>query len=240
MKNYLVGAVRPSIKIWEPWVGKGDAVDSVSKAQVYNDMYALSRSSARKYLKGDWTEIKHTAPVLDARMFQIAQWYMVKELWFSEPCNILCMGSDTLFIKPTEIFDQFDTMRMFNYSDPRSTDELPHNFNDDIRYYPSTMDPQVWELGERKMADWFSHAESDWACGQHIHNHMLWSQGISATDMLMPQYAWQVIGNNTKQASKWNGCTLDQAFVVHLHGSRGNTQRLETMKQLAEYYGVSM
>jgi hypothetical protein len=238
MKNYLVGAVRPSIKIWEPWVGKGDAPDPVAKAQVYNDMYQLSRASAKKYLAGEWIEIKHTAPILDARMYQIAQWYMIKELWFSEPCNILCMGSDTLFIRHTEIFGQFDSMRMFNYSDPRHTAEFAHNFNDDVRYYPASMDPAVWELGERHMDDWFSHRESDWACGQHIHNHMLWSQGIGVDQMLQPQLAWQAIGGDANAVAAWNGCGLDQAQVLHLHGSRGNMQRLESMQQIARYYGI--
>jgi hypothetical protein len=238
MKNYLVGAVRPSIKIWEPWVGKGDAPDPVAKAQVYNNMYQLSRRSARKFLAGDWTEIKHSAPVLDARMFQIAQWYMIKELWFSEPCNILVMGSDTLFIRPTEIFGQFQQMQMFNYSDPRHTAKIPHNFNDDIRYYPSDMDPKVWELGERHMADWFIDSESNWACGQHIHNHMLWSQGVPVEQMLKPQYAWQALGADTAQASTWNGLDIAHANVIHFHGSRGNEQRLSVMQQMAARHGI--
>lgn len=238
MKNYLVGAVRPSIKIWNPCAGKGDDVKQQDNLGIYNEMYDISRASARKFLAGDWTEIKHTAPVLDARMFQIAQWYMIKELWFQEPCNILIMGADTMFLKPTEIFGKFSEMRMFNYTDPRTHPDHPHNFNDDIRYYPASMNPSVWDLGERLMSEWFTHQESDWACGQHIHNHMLWSQGISIEEMLKPQYAWQAVGSNEQEGNNWNGCNYYEANVLHLHGSRNNQNRLDVMKTLAQHLGL--
>lgn len=236
MKNYLLGSVRPSLKIWEPWTGAGDAPDPLGKAQVYEQMYALSRNSAKKYLAGEWEEIKFTAPVLDARFFQIALWYLIKELWHKEPCNILVMGSDTLFIRPTEIFGKFNEMRMFNYSDPKHLTEVPHNFNADVIYYPATMDPRVWEMGERRMGDWLSHEDSDWALGQHILNGMIWSQGISVEEMLKPEYAWQVLGQEIEQAERWNNCSLDNAMVLHFHGSRGNESRLDSMKSFAEHY----
>ena len=238
MKNYLVGAVRPSIKIWNPWTGQGDDVNQQSNLTIYNEMYDISRASAKKFLAGTWQEIKHTAPVLDARMFQIAQWYMIKELWFQEPCNILIMGADTMFLRPTEIFGQFKEMRMFNYTDPKTHPEHPHNFNDDIRYYPATMDPAVWDLGERLMSQWFSHAESDWACGQHIHNHMLWSQGVSVEEMLKPQLAWQAMGSNDQEATNWNKCAYHEAHILHLHGSRNNQNRRDVMKQLAQHLEI--
>jgi hypothetical protein len=238
MKNYLVGAVRPSIKIWNPWAGKGDDLHSKAHAAAYLKMYNISRSSARKFLAGPYEEIMYRAPVLDARMFQIAQWYMIKELWFREPCNILVMGADTMFIRPTEIFGKFNEMRMFNYSDPKTHPDVEHNFNDDIRYYPSTMNPAVWEIGERHMEDWFVHEESAWACGQLIHNYMIWSQEILVDEMFQPQLAWQAISGDDQAGAAWNQCPLSEAHVLHFHGSRGSGERLNTMMTLSMALGL--
>lgn len=249
VKNYLVGSVRPVDKIWYPNVLPGEELPDNPNKQInyelYLKLYKISRASARKFLQGEWEEVLHQAPILDARMFQIAQWYLVKELWFREPCNILCMGSDTVFIKPTEIFGRYKEMRMFNHSDPKTHPDFAHyhngvghNFNDDVRYFPSTMDPKIWDIGERHMNDWFTHTESQWACGQHINNHMLWSQGIPVEEMLEPRMAWQVMGSNFNESAIWNNCSFTDVNIIHLHGSRGVDNRLEVMKQIADFAGV--
>lgn len=238
MKNYLVGSIRPSIKIWNPWAGRGDDQNQAAHLKPYHDMYALSRRSAQKFLQGPYEEVFYQAPVLDARMFQIAQWYMIKELWFKEPCNILVMGADTLFVKPTEIFGKFNEMRLFNYSDPKTHTLFPNNFNDDIRYYPSTMDPEVWELGERRMADWWSSDEADWACGQNIHNYMFWSQGLSLEQALQPKLAWQALPYGPDKCAEFNGCPITDAQIMHFHGSRGANDRLQLMQILAQTFGI--
>lgn len=238
MKNFLVGAIRPVAMTWAP--GEGHVKNTnweVSKSH-YEAMYQMSRASAKKFLQGEWQEVLFKSPVLDARMYQIAQWYMIKELWFSQPCNILCMGADTLFIKPTEVFGRYDTMRMFNYTDPKTHPEFEHNFNDDIRYYPATMDPKVWEVGEEHMLDWFSHKEADWACGQHIHNHQLWSQGISAAEMLEPTMAFQTVKKDIPECESWNGCSFADVKIVHFHGSRSSENRVQVMYQLYQQVGI--
>lgn len=249
VKNYLVGSLRLVNKIWYSNILKEQQLpDNPNKQttyELYSNLYKISRASARKFLQGEWEEVLHKAPCLDARMFQIAQWYLVKEMWFREPCNILCMGSDTMFIKPTEFFGRYKEMRMFNYSDPKLHKDFEkyhngvgHNFNDDIRYFPSTMDPAIWDIGEQHMADWFTHDESHWACGQHINNHMLWSQGLSINEVLEPNMAWQAIGRNTDDANVWNNCSFQDANVLHLHSSRDVDNRLTVMKQLANHVGI--
>ena len=246
MKNYLIGSVRPVIKVWYPGEGiaEKDNTHANSHAENYRGMYRLSRLSAQKFLQGPYEEVCFTAPVLDARMFQIAQWYMVKELWFKEPCNILCMGADTLFKQPTEIFGKYTEMRMFNYTDPKHhSDLLQHGFNgdyfnDDIRYFPSTMDPNLWEIGERHMAGWFGNIETGWGWGQLIHNHMLWNQKISPKQMFEPKMAWQAMGANDIEAESWNSCSFQEANILHFHGSRHNEHRLSLMKQVAQELGI--
>lgn len=240
MKNYLIGAVRPVSTTWGYWKTQEEEAVALQGHKKYEDMYKISRASARKFLQGDWEEIKFTAPVLDARLYQIAQWYVIKELWHREPCNILCMGADTLFIKPTEVFGKYHQMMMFNYTDPRSHTEFPHYFNDDIRYYPADMDPKVWSIGEQKMGDWFTHAEGNWAWGQLIHNYQFWSQDIKVEDVLDPTMAWQAFSLNQEHSNAWNNCPIDQAKVLHFHGSRDADPRVAVMQNLAEQLGIDI
>lgn len=240
MKNYLVGAVRPVSTTWGYWKTQEEETIALQEHKKYQDMYAISRASARKFLQGNWEEIKFTAPVLDARLYQIAQWYTIKELWHREPCNILAMGADTLFIKPTEVFGKYSKMMMFNYTDPRSHQEFPHYFNDDIRYYPADMDPAVWSLGERKMGEWFTHTEGNWAWGQLIHNYQFWSQDITVDQVLDPKMAWQAFALNKEHGDAWNGLPLEQANVMHFHGSRDSDVRVSVMQNLAKQLDISV
>jgi hypothetical protein len=248
VKNYLVGSVRPVIKVWYSGTPDRAAVDNLAAPidlQNYLNMYRISRASARKFLAGDWEEICYTSPVLDARMFQIAQWYAVREMWYKEKCNILCMGADTMFVKPTEMFGKWNQMRMFNYTDPRYHPDMKqyntigHYFNDDVRYFPADMDPSIWDIGERHMADWFSHSQSHWDCGQLINNHMFWSQDIDDNDRLQPMFNWMAMGIRDfdqaalTRASEWNGCWFEQANIMHFAGSRGPQETLNFMSEVA-------
>jgi hypothetical protein len=240
MKNYLVGAVRPVSTTWGYWKTQEEKDQALLGHKKYEDMYRISRASAQKFLAGDWEEVKFTAPVLDARLYQIAQWYVIKELWHRQPCNILAMGADTLFIKPTQIFGKFDEMRMFNYTDPRTHEEFPHYFNDDIRYYPANMDPAVWDIGERKMGEWFTHKEGGWAWGQLIHNYQFWSQGLIVEQALQPHLAWQAFSLDKVQGDTWNGVPLEHAHIMHFHGSRDSDSRVQVMTNLAQQLGIEV
>ena len=238
MKNYLVGAVRPVSKTWGYWKTQQEESIALQEHKKYEDMYKISRASARKFLQGEWEEIKFTAPVLDARLYQIAQWYVIKELWHREPCNILAMGADTLFTKPTEIFGRFDHMMMFNYTDPKTHAEFEHYLNDDIRYYPATMDSKVWSLGEQKMGEWFTHKEGNWGWGQLVHNYQFWSQGLGIEQALHPELAWQAFSLNQSHSDSWNGIPLNDAHVLHFHGSRNSDSRVDIMSTLAKQLDI--
>lgn len=249
VKNLLVGSVRPVIKTWYSDRAAGATVDNRDRDQhlgFYQSMYRVSRASARKFLAGDWQEVLHTAPCLDARMFQIAQWYLVKELWFSEPCNILCMGADTMFVKPTEVFGRWNHMRLFNHTDPKSHPEFLSYFNDDVRYFPHDMDAAVWELGERRMSEWFSHQQAHWDLGQLINNTMFWSQPIASTDRLHPGMNW--MSHNLRDLSqssldltqRWNGLPFSAVHVMHFNGSRGPQATLDIMQQTAERFEIEL
>ena len=245
MKNYLIGAIRPVKKIWGYWKGDGEDPNREANAAKYRTMYDISRASAKKFLQGPYEEIMFQAPVLDNRLYQLAQWYCIKELWQKEPCNILWMGADTLFIKPTEIFGRFNEMRLFNYTDPRSHANLsayPNSagryFNDDIRYYPATMSKDAWEAGEDRMGDWFIPPHNIWDCGQLIHNYQFWSQPIPADDVTHPELAYQVVAQDGPSCDAWNGITVDKTHVLHFHGSRDADNRISIMTDIATQVGV--
>jgi len=240
MKNYLVGAVRPVGTTWGYWKTQEEESAALLGHKKYNDMYQISRASAKKFLQGSWEEIKFTAAVHDARLYQIAQWYAIKELWHHEPCNILAMGADTLFIRPTEYFGKYSNMMMFNYTDPRSHSEFEHYFNDDIRYYPADMNPEVWAVGERLMSKWFTHAEGNWAWGQLIHNYQFWSQGIKIENALDPRMAWQAFSLNQEHGKQWNGIDINDAHVLHFHGSRDADTRVQVMTDLAKQLSIDL
>ncbi len=239
MKNYLFGYARPVMNIWGPWKGYGPNSQYKEDHKIYQDMYKISRATAKHFLQGEYEEVCVDTPVLDARLHQISVWYAIKDLWHKEPCNILCMGADTVFIKPTEVFGRYNKMMMFNYTDPKTHPEAKNYFNDDIRYYPAEMDPNIWEIGERLMEKWFVHTENNWACGQLIHNHQLWSQDLKLEETLDPTMAFQVLNFDENLDSIWNGCGFDQANILHLHGSRGIEDRVEIMKSIADQLGIT-
>lgn len=243
MKNYLVGALRPILNKWGPWKGSGENPDWQKDLENYAEMYLISRDSARRHLLGNWEEIAFTSPVLDVRLFCIAQWYAIKELWHSEPCNILWMGSDTMFIQDSEIFGAFDDMRLFNYTEPRRILDIDHYFNDDVRYYSATMDPKVWEVGERHLSRWWGDDEYvKWDLGQMIHNYQFWSQEPDLSDIVIPQLNWLASSirsddpTQIAEMEKWNRCAIDDAHIIHFHGSRGSANTLTTMQEFSRKF----
>jgi hypothetical protein len=240
VKNYLVSSVRPVIKKWYPG-NENQLADNNSAAndyQLYQHMARISQATARKFLSGTWELISFSAPVLDARMYQIAQWYQIKELWFREPCNILSMTADTMFIKPTDIWEQYSEMRLFNHTDPRSHQDVGAYFNDAVTYFPSTMMTSTWELGERRMEDWFTHSQSRWDCGQLIHNHMFAAEYPDKT--AVPELNWQMFFNrpNIEFSNAWNTMPIQDAKILHFNGSRGPATTVAIMQQIIEELGV--
>lgn len=239
MRNYLIGCARPVINYWGPWKGTGQNPRYQEDYITYREMYRLSRLSARHFLQGEWTEFCFQSPILDARLNTLHIWYQIRELWHQEPCNILCMGADTLFVKPTEIFGRFEEFRLFNYTDPREHREFRHYFNDDIRYIPHTLNQGIWLAAERQMCRWLDPTEqSQWDLGQIIHNHMFWSQGFWGERVARPDLAFQIIHFDDEQDSAWNNYPVSQAHILHLHGSRGAGDRVDAMRTMLAQLGI--
>ena len=158
-----------------------------------------------------------------------------------------------MFIRDTDIFDQFSNMMMFNYTDPSRHDDLKkyfdgqgHYFNDDVRYFPASMDPALWEIGERLMIDWFTHRQAGWDCGQLINNHMFWNQLLPLSKRFLPQFNWMAMNVRNfsekaiKNAEEWNHCPLDAAHIMHFAGSRGPANTIKFMQEVSEKMNLNL
>jgi len=162
----------------------------------------------------------------------------VYETWQEDgPNNILFLDTDTLVVKPVSIFGKLQHFQMFNYTDPKvlSGDDAnnkyglqhPHYFNAGVRYYPSGMSEEVWKLGWKYAKDW----DYDiWGTEQIIFNEMMYSQDPDYMVWHKPDLNFQAmnvqyndIDNSGLQnyLSNWNGIDMNDAKIMHLHGTRG-------------------
>ena len=72
---------------------------------------------------------------------------------------------------------------------------------------------------------------------------MVWSQGLGADKVIDPRMAYQgfmLPGDDAKRAvsDKWNDCNLNDAHIIHWHGSRGAQAKLELMQNINTQLGV--
>jgi hypothetical protein len=141
-------------------------------------------------------------------------------------------------LKPVEVFGQYKHFLMFNYTDPKTLDELPHFLNADIRYYPAEMDCDMFETALGELSNC-----TEWNGDQKLYNHMVWGQGLTPEQVIDPAMAYQgpwLPGNEQAQqfTDAWNGCTLNDAKIVHWHGSRHAPSKLQLMQAINDQMGI--
>lgn len=241
VKNYLVCAIRPTTEIWY-------RERHANLHEQYHKMYQMRSASFRKFVQEPFEEILWTEPVANNDEYTVANWYAIKQLWESEPCNIFWAGADTLMIRPTNLFNpQFKEYRLFNYTDPKEYKEFEHYFNDDIQYYPHTMSKETWNLGEKLWNERETHPDRNWGFDQIRHNHMFWSQSLEPNDRLYAQLAYQAFmvrslrnPDAISRANEWNGLELRDAHILHFHASRGTHQVIQVMQEICEQLQITL
>jgi hypothetical protein len=236
MKNYLIKGLH-KIGSTEWWPGSDRAWEG-DLYPIYKQMNELSEQSFFHFLDGDWELINLVSEATDVNHVFRQQFQSIWEIWQQEPCNIFYCGSDTQMIKPTKVFDQYQHFLLFNYTDPKSFGPCTHFLNADIRYYPSTMSRDMWDwaLAQTKTLDW-------WNGDQLLYNQMVWSQGLGSEKVINPRMAYQgfmLPGDDTVRdiSNQWNGCRIDDAHLIHWHGSRGAQAKLELMQSINTQLGV--
>lgn len=237
MKNYLVKSL---FQITSPDWHMKDRSGEPDLHENYVKMHQISLNSHKRFLQGDW-ELKFVGGRFEDinQAFERTFWF-IHDLWHREPCNILYTDPDTVMVRPLDIWDQFDKFMMFNYTDPRHfplnerlwNRRFPNFFNAGVRYFPATMDEKIWELGGSMAREWkFDTYDTE----QVILNAMLWDQSISLEEALRPDIAYQAqwlpICLQAKQ-DEWNGIPMNQASIIHVHGSRDSALKLALMKAL--------
>lgn len=248
VKNYVVCAHRKinSTKwVWKDTASEGDIY------KTYYDMCRHSLSSLRKFLKGDWEYILFDEEIDNINQAMPLNNDRIYELWHREPCNILWVGPDVQLIDEVEIFGKFNEFRLFNWTDPKSWHEanqynkaFENLFNNDLQYYPSTMDPKLWEIERKMRSEWdTSEGMSSYNNQQIIHNTMFWSQNIAFEDAHKPELFYQaqwLPWKSQEEQDTWNGCKLDDAKIVHWHSSRHSPTKLACMENFTRVLEIDL
>lgn len=249
IKNYVVCAHR-RIKSTK-WVWK-DTKDEGDIYALYDNLRKHSLASAQSFLEGDWEYVLFDEDIDHINYAMPLNADLIYEMWHKEPCNILWVGPDVQFVKPTKIFGTFEEYRLFNWTDPKTWDQpnqynlkFDNLFNNDLAYYPASMDPAVWKIERdmRKLWDTGDGVNSynNW---QIVNNAMFWSQNIPWEDAHKPEmfYQAQWIPNwaSIEVQDEWNGCKYEDANVIHWHSSRHAPTKLECMQQVNAALGIEL
>ena len=236
MKNYLVKGLHRIVSTkW--WPGR-DRADEGDLYSYYEKMARLSEASFFQFLQGDWEYIKLESTATDVNHVFRQQFRAIWDLWNSEPCNIYYCGSDVQVLKPVEVFGRYRHFLLFNYTDPKSLDEYAHFLNADIRYYPAEMDRDMFAQALQDVVN-----ATEWNNDQKLYNRMVWSQGLDPEQVIDPKMAyqgpWLPGGEENKRfTDNWNGCRLEDASVVHWHGSRNADLKLKLMQSINDQLGI--
>lgn len=239
MKNYLV---RSLYKINSPkWFGTTDREPDLYDK--YLKMHEISIRSFEKHLQGEWEFLFFQKEVENIQEVFKDHFFEIYNIWKQEECNIFYCGPDNVMTKPVEVFGKYEDFMMFNYTDPRSAGrnlsghygiEHPNFFNADVRYYPHTMSQDIWDMGLKMAENWDFNC---WNTEQIILNEMLWKQeGRTLENTLDPTMAYQAhrltnLGYTTEM-DNWNGCPIEDAKIIHTHGSRNASMKLKLMREL--------
>ena len=210
----------------------------------YMKMHDISLRSFEKHLQGDWEFIFFNKEVDNIQEVFKDHFFEIYDIWKQGNTNILYCGPDNIMMKPTDFFGKYNDFMMFNYTDPKSSVEPNHYgiqhqhfFNADVRYYPSTMSQDIWDMGLEMAENWDFNS---WNTEQFILNKMLWDQADRNLDnTLDPKIAYQghqLFIEDWEQrklySNEWNGCDIKDAHIIHLHGSRNAPGKYALIKQL--------
>ncbi len=243
-KNILV---RSLYKIKSPqwFADRSDEGDLYSQ---YMDMHDISLETFKKHLAGDWEFVFFNKEVDNIQQVFKDHFFELYKLWQAGH-NILYCGPDNFVTQPIEVFGKYEDFMMFNYTDPKSSIEPNHYniqhkhfFNADVRYFPQSMDQEIWNIGLEMAENWDFDC---WNTEQFILNHMLWQQpNRTLENTLDPTMAYQghqlypmTTHRQLENSNKWNNCEFKDAKIVHLHGSRNAPEKLQLMNIWKKKYG---
>lgn len=210
--------------------------------KLYSSMCDILCESCDYFIEGDWdfeiieNEVESYQEIFDTNFNEVYQ------MWDGGKNNILFLDLDTFVISPVNVFNKLNEFQLFNYTDPKTLSgndannkyglQHEHYLNAGVRYYPDTMDNEVWDLGWKYAKDWDYNI---WGTEQIIFNEMMFSQNDNVNHWLKPTMNYQMM-NVSPQAlvnapyinalDQWNNSNFEEAQIVHLHGTRNAEQTL--------------
>lgn len=224
---------------------------------LYHAMHEMVMHSASEFIQEDFEFEIFEYEVNNYQEVFHKNFQLVYDLW-KEGNNVLFLDTDTMLIRPVEVFGQFENFQMFNYTDPKFLQgkdaenkyglQHPHYFNAGVRYYPKDMPQEVWDLGWKYAKDWDYNI---WGTEQIIFNEMMFSINKDPEHWRKPDYGYQCMGMrfdapeepaHLRALNEWNQCNYQQdAKILHLHGTRGakNTVLLQ-WELLRQWAGVEV
>jgi len=221
-------------------------VDNTFK--LYSSMSEILCESVDTFLEGDWefeiieNEVENYQQIFDTNFAE------VYEMWDNGKNNIFFLDLDTIMLKPVSVFDKLDKFQMFNYTDPKTLGgkdadnkyglQHEHYFNAGVRYYPSSMSQDVWDIGWKYAKDWDYNI---WGTEQIIFNEMMYSQNNDVNYWIDPTMNYQMMncepmavsnGQYQQAIANWNSVDINEAKIMHLHGTRGADKTVMSQWQL--------
>ena len=136
-----------------------------------------------------------------------------------------------------------------SWTDPKSWYEpnqynlkFDYLFNNDLQYYPSTLSPEIWQLERDMRAEWLLNDSMDSYNNQQlIHNLMFWSQRLTWEDAHRPDLFYQahlLPWHDISVMDEWNQYKMEDANVIHWHGSRDSNVKLDCMQKLNDSFQI--
>lgn len=205
--------------------------------KLYKAMAEIVQHSAETFIQEEFETVIFHDKVDSYQEIFHRNFQHVYDTWKDGPHNILFLDCDTLVINPVEVFGKFNRFQLFNYTDPKTLEgedaknkygiTHQHYFNAGVRYYPSTMSKEIWDLGWKYANDWDYNI---WGTEQIIFNEMMYSQDSDVKTWIRPDMNYQAMNvpyNNIDNSglilylNEWNNIDLNDANIVHLHGTRG-------------------
>lgn len=217
--------------------------------KIYQAMSEILIHSAETFIQEDFDIVVFEDQVENYQEIFHKNFQNVHDTWLDDgPNNILYLDCDTLVTAPAKVFGRFPSFQLFNYTDPKTLQGKDadnkyglmheHYFNAGVRYYPDTMPEDLWDLGWKYASDWDYNI---WGTEQIIFNEMMYSQDPDYKTWLMPEMNYQAMnlsarslddGRLIRRLNDWNGCDINDAKIMHLHGTRGAGNTLGTQWEM--------
>tara|TARA_B100000676_G_scaffold306253_1_gene362137 strand:- start:1704 stop:2465 length:762 start_codon:yes stop_codon:yes gene_type:complete len=214
------------------------------KYDIYQDMSKLLVSSAEMHLqKIDEIiyiggEFEHTS-----ELFKNAFLYNY-ELWNKEKCNILTSEVDCLFVKESNIFEEYKDFSLFGRNPgPNVCPECGPISVNSMRYFPHTTEKEIMDYGYElfKGDNLESHSKTwqkEWDAEMGIYNKMFFKQrdGFYTQEQNLREHLsrsscyWHLMNGGSLKSTYNYDCDIDDAKVLAFSGTRGQQFILSEMK----------